>query len=69
LESAAQERRISTNELMRQLLEAGVENEEKTKQSLEARVRSLENLVQRFAPPLPLLEAERQKKQEEGGDT
>jgi hypothetical protein len=73
LERAAKERRVSVNELMRQLLEAGLESEEKTKQSFEARLRGLErgyeSLVQRFGPPLPLLEAARQKKQEEGGDT
>jgi hypothetical protein len=68
LESAAQERRISVNELMRQLLEDGLENEKRTKESLEARVRGLERLVQRFGPSLALLEAERQKKQKEGGD-
>jgi hypothetical protein len=67
LEAAAKERRVSTNELMRQLLEAGLENEKKTKQSLEERVRGLESLVQRFQSPRPLLEAE-QKNQKEGGD-
>ena len=69
LESAAQERRISTNELMRQLLEDGLENENKAKQSLEDRVRRLEDhLVQVSKPPLPLTEAERrQREQEEGG--
>ena len=70
LEVAAQERRISINQLMRQLLEAGLENENKAKQSLENRVRRLEDLVQRYEPPLPLLEAEkRQREQEEGGNT
>jgi hypothetical protein len=69
LEAAAIERRVSTNELMRQLLEAGLENEKKIKQSLEERVRRLENLVQYSPPPLPLLEAERQQKQKEGDNT
>ena len=42
----------------------------KAKQSLENRVRRLEDLVQRYEPPLPLLEAEkRQREQEEGGNT
>jgi hypothetical protein len=68
LESAAQERRISTNELMRQLLEDGLENE-KAKQSLENRVRNLEDRVQRMGSPTALLEAERrQRDQEEGGN-
>jgi hypothetical protein len=67
LESAAQERRISTNELMRQLLEDGLENENKAKQSLEDRVRRLENLVQRSDIPLPVrIEAEQQQKQKQG---
>jgi hypothetical protein len=72
LESTAQERRISTNELMRQLLEDGLENETKAKQSLEERVRRLEDHlqkgVQRSDTPLPAREAERrQRDQEEVG--
>jgi ribosome recycling factor len=70
LEGAAEERRISINELMRQLLEESLENRNKAKQSLEDRVRRLESLVQRSESPLPLLEAERrQREQEEGGNT
>jgi hypothetical protein len=69
VESAAQERRISTNELMRQLLEAGLANEAKAKQTLEERVRRLENLVQRSETPLPLLvEAERKQREQEEED-
>src|SRR5262249_27504645 len=70
LESAAQERRISTSELMRQLLEDGLENENKAKQSLESRLRNLEDRVQRMGSPTALLdEAERrQRDQEEGGE-
>jgi hypothetical protein len=73
LGSAAQERRISTNELMRQLLEDGLEKENKAKQSLEQRVRHLEERlaegVQRSGPSLAQLEAERQQRdQEEGGE-
>jgi hypothetical protein len=45
LETAAAERRISANELMRLLLEDGLENKAK-QQSLEERVRRLEDLVQ-----------------------
>jgi len=72
LETAAQERRISTNELMRQLLEDGLENENKAKQSLEDRVRRLEDRLQEGVqvskPPLALTEDERrQREQEEGG--
>jgi hypothetical protein len=68
LESAAEEQRISANELMRQLLEDGLKNK-KAKQSLEDRVRRLENLVQRSEPPLALLEEERRRReQEEGGN-
>ena len=74
LEKAAQERRISTNELMRQLLEDGLENEIKAKQSLEERVRRLEDHLQKGVqvskPSLALTEAERQQReQEEGGNT
>jgi len=74
LEAAAQERRISTNELMRQLLEDGLENEIKAKQSLEERVRRLEDHLQKGVqvskPSLALTEAERQQReQEEGGNT
>ena len=73
LEKAAQERRISTNELMRQLLEDGLENEIKAKQSLEERVRRLEDHLQKGVQvsntPLPLSEAERRRReQEEGGN-
>jgi HicB family len=68
LEIAAKERGISTNQLMRQLLEDGLENENKAKQSLENRVRRLEDFVHRGEPPLVLREAERrQREQEEGG--
>ena len=67
LEAAAKERQISTNQLMRQLLEDGLEN--KAKQSLEVRVRRLEDLLQISKPPLALTEAERrQREQEEGGN-
>jgi hypothetical protein len=67
LEAEAKERQISTNQLMNQLLADGLEN--KAKQSLEDRVRRLENLVQRSDTPLPArVEAERrQREQEEGG--
>ena len=68
LESAAQERRISTNELMRQLLEDGLENENKAKQSLESRLRNLEDRVQRMGSPTALLAERRQRDQEEGGE-
>ena len=71
LESAAEEQRISANELMRQLLEDGLKKK-KAKQSLEERVRRLEDQlqkgVQRSEPSLALLEAERRRRdQEEGG--
>ena len=67
LETAAAERRISANELMRLLLEDGLEN--KAKQSLESRLRNLEDRVQRMGSQTVLLdEAERrQRDQEEGG--
>ena len=72
LESAAQERRISTNELMRQLLEDGLETETKAKQSLEERVRRLEeNLAQGAQvskPPLALTEADRPQREREEGE-
>jgi hypothetical protein len=45
LETAALERRISTNQLMRLLLEDGLQNKAK-QQSLEERVQRLEDLVQ-----------------------
>jgi hypothetical protein len=69
LGAAAKERQISTNQLMRLLLEDGLE----AKQSLEERVRRLEENfaqgVQVSKPPLALTEAERrQREQEEGGD-
>jgi hypothetical protein len=73
LESAAEEQRISANELMRQLLEDGLKNK-KAKQSLEERVRRLEDHlqkgVQRMGSQTALLdEAERRRReQEEGGD-
>ena len=71
LEAAAQERRISTNELMRQLLEDGLENEIKAKQSLEERVRRLEDHLQKGVqvskPSLALTEAERQQREQEEG--
>ena len=68
LESAAEEQRISANELMRQLLEDGLKKK-KAKQSLEDRVRNLEDRVQRMGSQTVLLdEAERQRReQEEGG--
>ena len=74
LEATAKVRGISANQLMRQLLEDGLEIETKAKQSLENRVRTLENrlenLVQRSDTPLPArVEAEkRRREQEEGGD-
>jgi ribosome recycling factor len=68
LESAAEEQRVSANELMRQLLEDGLKKK-KAKQSLEDRVRNLEDRVQRMGSQTVLLdEAERQRReQEEGG--
>jgi ribosome recycling factor len=70
LESAAQERRISTNELMRQLLEDGLEKENKDKQSLEDRVRRLEEAVQRSDTPLPArVAAAEEARKKEGGKT
>jgi hypothetical protein len=67
LGAAAKEGQISTNQLMRQLLEDGLEN--KAKQSLESRLRNLEDRVQRMGSQTVLLdEAERrQRDQEEGG--
>ena len=47
LETAAKDRRISINQLMRQLLEDGVEDENKA-QSVEDRVRKLEDDVYRL---------------------
>jgi hypothetical protein len=47
LEAAAHDRRISINQLMRQLLEDGFENENKA-QSSEARMRNLEDRVHRL---------------------
>jgi hypothetical protein len=47
LETTAKDRRISINQLMRQLLEDGVEDENKA-QSLEDLVRNLEDRVHRL---------------------
>jgi hypothetical protein len=67
LGAAAKERQISTNQLMRQLLEDGLETN--AKPSFESRLRNLEDHVQRMGSQRLLLdEAEwRQRDQEEGG--
>jgi len=72
LEISAEARGTSINNLMRRLLEDGLKKENKAKQSLEERVRHLEERlaegVQRSGPSLAQLEAERrQRDQEEGG--
>ena len=71
LEATAKERGISANQLMRQLLEDSLENEIKAKQSLEERVRRLEDHLQKGVqvskPSLALTEAERQQREQEEG--
>ena len=59
LETAAKDRRISINQLMRQLLEDGVEDENKA-QTVEDRVRNLEDCVFIFKSPV---------RDQEGGNT
>ena len=67
LEAAAKEHHRSFNqEATARLVDSF---EAKPRESLEHTARRLEDLVQRFEPPLALLQAERQQKQKEGGKT
>jgi uncharacterized protein (DUF1778 family) len=53
LQRAADERRVSINQLMRQLLEAGLENNAQLSlENVARRLTNLENHLQRFETPL-----------------
>jgi hypothetical protein len=72
LETAAEERGISTNQLMRQLLEDGLENKAKQFENLARSVAKAvvqELGVQRMGSPRPLLDTPQQQRKKEEDKT